>query len=128
MARPLKRGRNRQRVVLYDVPESTSDTWGQPSQFKSIVGTFWADVVPLQGNETLNVRQVWPTATHTVRMGWLGSSIPATADNPNGVIVPQMVLYLRLDGSWLNVLFADNVEKRNRQWKLICQEKVGAGA
>jgi head-tail adaptor len=98
---------------------------GQPSQSVTTIGSFWADVRPLRGNEQLNVRQIWPTATHIVTMRWLGSMIPKTSDNPAAIIMPQMVLNLALDNSFLHVLFADNVEKRNRQWVLTCEERIG---
>ena len=123
--RPTKSGTKRQRVILLDIPEATTDSWGQPSQTPTTIGTFWAEVAPLQGSEMLNVRQVWPLATHIVKMRWLGSAIPVTADNPQGLIMPQMVLNLLLDNSFLHVEFAENVEKRNRQWKLVCSEKIG---
>lgn len=84
--------------------------------------------MPLKGNEMLNVRQIWPTATHKVRCRWLASVIPASADNPQSQIMPQMKLNVLLDNSWLNVIWAENVEKRNRQWEMICEEHVGASA
>jgi head-tail adaptor len=128
MPRPIKSGSYRQRVTLYDVPESNTDTWGQPSQEPTSIGTFWAEVRPLKGDEMLNVRQVWPTATHKVKMRWLASSLPATSDNPQRQLMPQMKFQLVLDKSWLNIIWADNVEKRNWQWELICEEHVGASA
>ena len=133
MPRPIKSGRYRQRILLFDVPESSTSSWSQPSQAPTQIsnpnatdGGFWAEVNPLRGNEQLNVRQIWPTATHRVRMRWLGSAIPVSSDNPNQQIMPQMKINLLLDGSWLNVLFAENIEKRNRAWELICEEHVGA--
>ena len=119
-------GRYRQRVALYDIPESAADSYGQPSQARTLIGTYWAEVRPLRGNEQLNVRAVWPQASHIVSMRWLGSAIPATADNPAGWIVPSMVLNLGLNNSYLHIDFAENVENRNRMWQLTCQEKIGA--
>jgi SPP1 family predicted phage head-tail adaptor len=117
-------GKYRQRVTLQDIPETALDSYGQTSQAATAIGTFWAEVAPLRGDEQLNVRQIWPTATHKVKMRWLGSAIPSTASNPHGLILPRMRLQLGLDGSYLNILFANNVEKRNRQWELVCEEKV----
>jgi hypothetical protein len=132
MPRPIKSGRNRQRVLLYDVPESTTDTWGQPSQAPTQIvnptaadGGWWAEVNPLKGNEIVNTRQIWPTATHRVKMRWLGSAIPTSPDNPQAQIMPQMKLNLLLDNSWLNIIWAENVEKRNRAWEMICEEHIG---
>jgi hypothetical protein len=128
MPRPIKSGKNRQRVTLFDVPEGSTDTWGQPSEGPVTIGTFWMEVMPLKGDEMLNVRQVWPSATHKVKCRWLGSAIPSNSDNPQSQIMPQMKLKLLLDNSWLNVIWAENVEKRNRSWELICEEHVGASA
>lgn len=117
-------GTYRQRVTLYDVPESTRDAYGQPSRAGTEICSFWAEVRPLRGNEMLNVRSMWPTATHMVNCRWLGDLIPTSASNPNGYILPRMYLSLGLDGSRLDVVFASNVEKRNRMWQLTCEEKV----
>ncbi len=131
--RALKVGEQRQRLRLYDVPESTKDSWAQPSLAPTqIVNTgasdkaFWFFVRPLRGDEMLNVRQIWPTASHILKCRWLGSVIPKTADNPNGYFMPQMKLVNVNDGEVYNVLFAENAEKRNRQWILTCEQKVGA--
>jgi hypothetical protein len=133
MPRPIKVGRNRQRVLLYDVPESSVDSFGQPSNAPVQIvnpnatdGGFWMEVRPLRGDEMLNVRQIWPLATHIVTSRWLGSTIPTSPDNPNGFFMPQMKLKLLLDNSILNIEFADNIEKRNRRWELTCSEHIGA--
>ena len=133
MPRPLKVGKHRQRVLLYDVPEAATDSWGQPSNDPvQIVNTsasdggFWMEVRPLRGQEMLNVRQIWPLATHIVHSRWLGSMIPTSSDNPNALLMPQMKIKLILDNSILNIEFADNVEKRCRMWELTCSEHVGA--
>lgn len=128
--KPIRSGELRQRVQLYDVPEATRDSYGQPSLAATPIpgpgldSSFAADVEPLQGAERLNVRQIWPTATHLVRMRWLGSAIPAGPNNPLGLILPRMYLIDLSDFSTLNVLYARNVDKRNRAWELTCEEKV----
>ena len=124
MMRSNKVGTFRQRVILQDIPETTLDSYGQPSLGAIEIGRFWAEVRPLRGNEQLNVRQIWPTATHLVHMRWLGSVIPISSTNPAGLILPRMRLQLLSDGTLLNILFADNIEKRNRTWELTCDEKV----
>lgn len=130
--RPTRSGPKRQRVLLFDIPESSTDSWAQPSlaptQISSSAsdGAFAAEVRPLRGNEILNTRQIWPTATHIVKLRFLWSAIPKTPDNPNGLIVPQMKLQVLLDNSILNILFADNVEKRNHEWVLTCEEHINA--
>ncbi len=126
--RPQKIGRNRQRVELYDRPESSKDTWGQPDQTPTLLGTFWAEIIPLKGAEQLNVRQMWPTATHTVYLRWLGSSIPVTSDNPQAQILPSMSFRALNSMAILNVINSNNTEYRNRRWEITCEEKVGATA
>jgi head-tail adaptor len=122
--KPQRSGTYRQRVTLYDVPETTRDAYGQPSQAATELCSFWAEVRPLKGNEQLNVRTQWATASHIVKCRWLGSLIPISATNPNGHILPRMYLLCGLDGSRLDVVFANNVEKRNRAWELVAEEKV----
>ncbi len=85
-------------------------------------------ITPLKGDEMLNVRQMWPTATHTVEMNWLGSSIPVTATNPNGQILPRMAFKALNGNAILHVVNANNTEYRNRQWEITCEEKVGANS
>jgi SPP1 family predicted phage head-tail adaptor len=122
--KPNKVGTFRQRVVLQDIPETSQDFYGQPSLAATEIGRFWAEVTPLRGDEMLNVRQVWPTATHKVRMRWIGTRITPSPTNPAGVILPRMRLQVLSDGTFLNIVFADNIEKRNRIWELTCEEKV----
>ena len=128
--KPLKAGKFRQRVQLYDSPEATQDSYGQPSTNGTQIegpganGTFAAEVRPLKGQEMLNVRAIWPTATHLVNMRWLGSAITNDGNNPYLQILPRMYLIDTLDGSRLDVVFASNQEKRNRAWALTCEQKV----
>jgi head-tail adaptor len=126
--KPQKVGRYRQRVTLFDIPEASQDTYGQPSQAPTSLGAYWAEVRPLRGSEMLNVRAVWPTASHLVSMRWLGFAIPTSRTNPNGLILPRMVLQVGVDSSFLHILFANDVEKRNRSWQLTCEERIGATA
>jgi len=106
-------------VELYDIPESSKDTWGQTDQTPTLLGEYWAEIIPLKGDEMLNVRQMWPTATHQVYMRWLGSDM---------LIQPRMVIKALNNNSFLHVVNANNTEYRNRQWKIACEEKVGASA
>jgi head-tail adaptor len=127
--RPTQAGLKRQRLNLYDVPETTVDPVGQPSQTPVFIGTFWAEVSMLRGDEMLNVRQMWPTATHIIKMRWLGTAIPASPDNPGSLIMPHMKLTLTKNGVLLrvfNIIAAQNTEERNREWKITVEEKVGA--
>ena len=82
--KPSQIGTYRQRVILLDIPETTQDSYGQPSLSSIEIGRFWAEVRPLRGNEQLNVRQIWPTASHIVHMraGWARKSRPPRRTRP----------------------------------------------
>jgi hypothetical protein len=127
--RPQRVGTYRQRLALYDVPETSQDSYGQPSLAGSLIGTFWGSCDQLKGQEQLNVRAVWPTATHLVKLRWLGSMIPSSMGNPSGLIIPRMKFILTKSSALVGVfgiLAAQNVEERNRQWVCTCEEHVGA--
>jgi hypothetical protein len=38
------------------------------------LGTFWAEVMQIvrTNKDAVNIRQIWPTATHQVKLRWLG--------------------------------------------------------
>lgn len=112
--RPLISGRLRQRVTLQAATE-TADGYNQPIQTWSDVATFWAEVSPLTGNEAVNVKQIWATATHKVRLRYQGSSISFS---------PTRRFVLVKDGRILNIVNANNVEERNRAYEILCQEYV----
>ena len=126
-----------QRALLFDVPESTTDTWGQPSQVAVAIPNnsasdlaFWLVVKPLSGSEILNVRQQWATATHYLECNWLADSVPISSDNPGngiyGYVMPQMKWKLLKDARIFNVLSAINVDEANVAWRMVAQEHYGA--
>ena len=129
--RPRRRGKYRQRVQLYDVPESTQDSYGQPSLVGVQIvnasaedGCFWARVEPFRGQELTDIRTQWAVATHKVGMLWLGTMIPTTPNNPYRRLLPRMYIIDTLDGTRIDFLDCQNVEKRNRCWEIVGQEKV----
>ncbi len=116
-------------VDLYDVPETVIDTFGQPSQTATLIMSgIRAKVDSLQRKyaERILGRQEWPTATHIVTFGWLGTRIPSTTRNPYRQVSPDMKIICQQDGKVLNVIEAVNVERRNQSWFIICQEHWGA--
>lgn len=123
---PIRAGNYRQKLYLYDVPETTVDSYGQTSLIGTLIVTFAGFVRPLRGDEQLNVRQLWPAATHKVWCNWLGSAIPAGSNNPLGLILPRMYLVVDANQSRLNISFADDSDTRHRIWELICEEKVNS--
>lgn len=125
----VNRSNRYQLVTLIDIPESSVDSYGQPSQAPTEIGTYHASVRQLKGRDLLEARQVWPYATHMVEMDWLGSAIPVTASNPAGLILPSMKLLLKKDGLLIRVLYvlwANNVDEMNQTWQLTCTEHPGA--
>lgn len=115
----IKSGRYRQRVRLYGVPETSYDSVGQPSQDAALIGEYWAEVRQIKGGEADKGKQVWSTSTYEVSLRWLGAAL---------AVRPTMKLQVVSDGSWLHVLSANNIEKRNRGWLLTCAEKVGGNS
>lgn len=111
-----------QPMKLYDVPEKTRDIYGQPSLIPVPLCTLQGTVRTLKGNEQLTVLQQWPKATHMVECRWPGAAIPPGPNNPSGSILERMYLIL-LDGSQLNIVNVNNVEKRNQEVILTCEEK-----
>lgn len=112
--RPINSGRLRQRVTLQSVTE-TADGYGQPIQTWTDVATFWAEVSPLTGNEAVNVKQIWATATHKVRLRYQGSAI---------TLSPTQRFKLIKNDRILNLVNINNVEERNRSYECLCQEYV----
>jgi SPP1 family predicted phage head-tail adaptor len=107
-------GLYRQRVTLQGLVE-TIDTYGQPVQTWQPVQTMWAEVRFLRGQELLNVRQGWATATHIISCRWQGASFAPS---------PTMRLLLGKDSRIFNVLAFQNAEERNRQCIFTCEEYV----
>lgn len=113
-------GRYRQRVRLQDLVQ-VADSYGQPVQDGRgswpTLAEFWAEVLPLSGTEAVNVRQVWATASYRVRCRYQG---------PAAVPSPRMRLQLVKGGALLNILAVQNIEQRDRQYELICEEYTPA--
>lgn len=120
---PIKAGELFNNVQLFDVPGDAQDSYGQASETGTLIGTFRAKVQNLKGRELIAAQQAYTSVTHKVTMRWLGPLIPATTHNPNRLILPRMYLILE-DGSRLDIVNADNVDKLNFYWVLTCNEKV----
>jgi len=119
----FRAGRLRERIDLYDVPGESQDNYGQVAQTASKIGTFWGSIQTLRGRELATVQQAYTLATHRVFLRWLGSKVPTSTRNPHGLIRVGMYLMCR-DGSRLDIVMADNEMRQNRDWRLICSEKV----
>ena len=128
---PLRGGDYCQLATLYDVPGKQRDAYGQPSSTGVAVGTFMVSIRPMAGTEGARERQVWPTATHVIRLPYTWDAIPpASPHNPDGRIVPSMKFGVQKDRDaaprWFNVVAALDVEELGIEWRCICQEVSGA--
>jgi hypothetical protein len=115
------------KVTLLDVPESTSDTYGQPVMTATAIGEFYATVIPIlsRGRELLATKQVYPQSTHIVTMGHTGDAIPSTPSNPNGEILTRMKLQ-RIDNNHILNIITAEVDPDTRGWVCICEKHEGA--
>jgi hypothetical protein len=115
--KPNPAGIYTERVDLYGLPGETQDAYGQPvpsGAARLNTAPLPAQVENLKGQEILGEQQAYTLATHRVRMPWLGDAIR---------IRPDMYLILRT-GARLDVVMADNEFFCDRQWRLICNERV----
>jgi SPP1 family predicted phage head-tail adaptor len=109
----MKIGPMRQRVSVETLTE-TQDSYGQLVETWTAAGTYWAEVKNLSGWEAVNAQQVKAQATHQVRMRYIASLF----SNPG--LLPSMRL---LFGTRVfNILWVNNVDERNREYRLLTQE------
>lgn len=115
--KPNRAGLYRQRVTLQQLatPE-TFDTFGQPVRTWNTVGTYWAEVRPLQGHEAIVAKQIKAEASHLITMRYLGTSVTL---NPTD----QFLLGSRVFG----VVQVLNAEERNRRYEIIVREVQQTG-
>jgi hypothetical protein len=128
--RPVRAGSYDQVGTLIDIPEATTDSYGQPSLAGTPIATLAVSIRPLQGEEQLYERQIYPTVTHIIKLPYTWNAIPPSADNPNGLIVPNMQFKVQKSADaaprFYNVLLAENVEEANVEWVCRAVEKIGA--
>jgi len=108
--KPVKLGPMRQRVTLQSFTVSTWDSYGEEQKSWSDVGTYYAEVLTLSGREAVNAKQICAEATHLVRIRWIGPVDPS-----------QQFLW---GGRTLHILHVNNVDNRNREYQILCNEVV----
>jgi head-tail adaptor len=113
-------------VQLHGVPE-TIDDYGSAGSTGPLIGEFWAYITNPSGREQTAAQQTNAVATHRVEMGWLGTAIPATAGNPNRLVLPGMYLVHVRTGRRFDIVFANNENEGNYKWILTCSEIVSSG-
>jgi len=94
----------------------TFDSFGQPVQSWTTVGTFWAEVIPLTGHELVAAKQVKAQATVKIKMRYQGSSVKVSPENR-----------LLLNGRMFGLFDVKNVEERNRRYEMTAYEIQQAG-
>ena len=87
---------------------NTVDTWAN-------IGTNptpWAEIIPVSGNENFIADQVWPDATHRIR-------IRARND-----LNTKMKIIATIHGNsrTYDILYIRNVEEKNIMTEMICRE------
>lgn len=107
----MQAGQLRRRVTVQQ-PAQAPDRYGQLADTWADVGTYWAFVRTPTGREAIIAQQFKAELTHVVTMRYLGSA-------PLG---PNMRLAYK--GRIFNVLDVLNVDERNRQYDVHCQEVV----
>ncbi len=114
--KPLQSGKFRQRVQLQALSQTeTFDSFGQPIQTWSTVGTYWAEVTPLFGHELVSAKQVKSQASLKIRMRYQGH-VAVSGENR-----------LILNGRTLGLFDVRNIEERNRVYDMIAYEIQQAG-
>ena len=120
--KPNRSGKYRQRVQLQvPVTPETFDSFGQPVPAYQAVGStapdglFACEILPLAGRESVIAKQVYATATHKVRMRWLGPAVDLSPPN-------RLVRTDAAGTRTLGIISVADLEERHRMYELICEE------
>jgi SPP1 family predicted phage head-tail adaptor len=89
------------------------DDLGQLIATPAAAGTYWGKIVTLAGREAVNAKQVKAETSHRVTLRWPGASATITPKDR-----------LTYKGRTFQVLWIDNLDERNRQLDVYCQEVV----
>lgn len=103
-------GPKRKRVTVQS-QSITIDSYGQETKVWTDSSTHWAHVESLSGNFTENAGQQKDNLTHQVTMRWFAGLNPT-----------QRLLF---GSKILNIFYINNVDERNREYVVRCQEIVG---
>jgi len=115
----MRTGPMRQRVTVQTLAES-QDNYGQKIQSWTSTGSFWAEIKNLSGRELVNAKQVKADASHQVRMRYVAALFPTSG------LLPSMRLLF--GASVYHILWINNVDNRQREYLLLCQEIVSPSA
>lgn len=104
----VRAGRLRHRVTLQS-RSLTNDSFNQPIESWSDVGTYWAAVEPLTGREAERARQIKADASHRVVMRRVAAISPEQR--------------LRFEGRTLDIVEVLDLDERGRTLHLTCSER-----
>jgi len=108
-------GPKRQRVSVETLSESR-DGYGQKQKTWTTQGTYWASIRNLSGREAVNAKQIKADTTHMVTMRYIGALFASPG------LLPSMRLLF--NSRVFNILYVNNIDERNREYQLLCQELV----
>jgi SPP1 family predicted phage head-tail adaptor len=111
----VKIGPMRQRVTVQTLSEA-QDSYNQKIQSWTDAGTYWASIKNLSGREAVNAKQIKAESTHLVTMRYVGALFTSPG------LLPSM--RLTFNSRIFNILYVNNIDERNREYSLLCQELV----
>jgi SPP1 family predicted phage head-tail adaptor len=109
----MRAGPLRQVITIQTLTEA-ADPYGQRIQSWHTLGNFRSEIRNFSLREMVNAKQVKAETTHIIRTRWIGSLFPS-GELPPG----SRILYW---GRVFNVLGRDNIENRNREYRILAQE------
>lgn len=115
MSTGTRAGPKRQRISVQTLSE-VQDTFGQTIPTWTTQGTYWAEVRNLAGREAVNAKQIKADTTHQVTMRYIGTLFSTAG------LLPSMRLLFNT--RVFNILWVNNIDERNREYQLLCQEYV----
>lgn len=108
----MRSGQLRWRIGLQRFT-SSRDGYGQETRTWSTLATYWGSIRTPTGREALNAAQQKAELTHVVTLRWTGESTTITPKDQ-----------LSYKGRLFAITWINNVDERNRQLDIYCQELV----
>ena len=96
--------------ILIEQATATQDAYGAPTQTWATFAAAWADIVPASGFERVIASKTEAQVTHRIRLHWLAGLLPT-----------MRIIY---NSRTFNIVAAINVDEKNREWMLNCQEVI----
>ena len=97
------------RLIVQQVT-ATQDAYGAPTNTWSTFANAWGEITPVSGFERPIANKTESQVTHRIRMHWLARMLPT--------------MRISYDSRTFNIVSLINVDERNREWLLLCQEVI----